>query len=289
MKKTNLRKLTAIITGLVLMGGMGFAQTTTVTTSTSVSKTLTDGTTAPITSGDPDLVTTGTTVPYLVVPDADLNPSYNLSEGASATHVVSNFTWTVPGTIGSISYPTPKHYIEVNITGAADATGDINVKEQNSAPTACQDATGTSIHVKVIAQPTVSAASVLPTSVCSTDGTTAITLPTFTVTKSTSAPSDPGLQVLATLTLTPLSGASSDVFTDQVLTVDESTGNVTLPTGTTLSKWGKYTLTITSVSDKISRKDIDATRKGFFASGKTVDFYIYKTPKTGAIYHISNL
>jgi hypothetical protein len=284
MKKALFCRLTGTILGLFLVCGMGLAQT--VTTTTAQTRTLTDGTTSPVATETPDLVTVGTLVPYLVIPDKDINPSYVLAtDGASTTNVSSTFNWTVTG-LGTITNASPKHYIELNITGTAGTTVTMNVKEQNSASGACADATGTNINVKILAQPTVTAASVNPASVCSADGTTAITLPQFSIT-STSDVTSPSIKVYATLHLTPLSGAASDIFADQELAVDAS-GNVTLP-AVTLTKWGKYTLTISKVSDKISRKDIDATRKGYFAvSSISTDFYIYKTPKTGAIYHISN-
>ena len=287
MKKSTILKMTVVL--VMLIGTLSTFGQVTVTTTTSQTKSLIDGTTAPVAATEtPDLVTVGTTVPYLVVPDHDLNPSYVLAtDGASTTNVLSSFTWNLGG-LGSITNASPKHYIEVNVTGTVGTTYTMNVKEANSAPGACTDATGTNIDVKVIAAPAVSAAAVAPTSVCSVDGTTAITLPQFSLTNTTSAPSLAGVKVNATLSLLPLNGGSSTpVFTSQVLDVDAS-GKVTLPTGTSLSAWGKYTLTINSVSDKISRKDISAALGYFTVTGVSVDFYIYKTAKTGAIYHVSN-
>lgn len=81
---------------------------------------------------------------------------------------------------------------------------------------------------------------------------------------------------------------SATIFTDQICNVDNTTGNITLPTGTDLDYWGEYTLTISSISDRISRKDVTAAN-GYFTNGATtVTYTVSKAPVTGPIYHINN-
>jgi hypothetical protein len=309
MKNTLLIKISVSLLGLLLICGISMAQTS-ITTTNSQNRTLIDGTTAPVAATEtPDLVTKGTLVPYLVVPDAALNPSYILATDKTSTaNVVSSFTWTTAG-IGAITNTGYKHYIELDITGNVSATPlTMNVKEQSGA--SCPDATGTDISIRIIAQPDATGASVTDgtgdASVCAsgTNGSLNVVFPTFKVTPSLDAAissSTPNVKVKATLAFTPLNGTSSTIFTNQVLSVDAS-GNISntdLATASGLTdfdSWGTYTLTVNYVSDKISRKDIrtgntDANLdNGYFAPTTAISsaYTVLKTPTTGPIYHISN-
>lgn len=162
MEKLTIVKTTAVLAMVVLgytnLWGQAPA-TVTVTPSDGNSTTL-DKFVAATPGEDPDLITTGTTVPYLVYPDADLNPSWVAGADAkNTTNLVSDFNWTIPGTIGT---GTPvKHYVEIAVSGAASATGSITVAEQSGA--SCPGS-NSSIAVQIVAQPTITSASV-------TDGT----------------------------------------------------------------------------------------------------------------------
>lgn len=264
-------------------------------------------TTGPVASETPDLITTGTRVPYLVIPDPDLNPDW--APGADATNttdLVSTFGWTVPATISS-TVPGTGHYITIDVTGAAGATGSIEVQEESGA--SCDGST-TSIDVRVIAQPTASALAVSDgtapnDAICGTgtNGSLDLALPTFTATQTTDAaiPGDAAIRVRASLVFTNfLTGATTDIFTNAILNVAEATGVVSNADMTAaaaagvyddLDSWGTYALTITHISDKISRKDINAA-DGYFAvngvTGYTATYNVLKTPTTGAIYHLPN-
>jgi hypothetical protein len=253
----------------------------------------------------PDLVTTGTKVPYLVVPDPLLSPTW--APGADATNttgITSTFLWTIPGVV-SATVPGTGHYITLDVNGAANAVGVINVKEQSGA--ACPDATGTNINVRVVAQPTASAiaasdGSAPLNSICQggTNGSLNVPFPVYTVTKVTDAaiPGNATVRVKATLVFTPPVGAPTTLFTNQILNVDAagvvSSADITTASGGTLTdfdNWGTYDLTITQISDKISRKDMNVAA-GYFningATGYTATYSVFKTPTTGIIYHLPN-
>ena len=261
----------------------------------------------PVASEDPDLLTTGTRVPYLVFPDADLNPTW--VPGADATNttgILSTFDWTLPAAISS-TVPGTGHYITFDVDGAAGTVGAITVQEQSGA--SC-DGSITSINVRIVAQPTASALAVSDgtapnDAICGTgtNGSLDIALPTFTATQTTDAaiPGDATVRVRATLVFTDfLTGTPTNIFTDAILNVNEATGVVSNADMTAagaagayddLDSWGTYALTITHISDKISRKDINAA-DGYFAlnggSGYTATYTVLKTPTTGPIYHLPN-
>jgi hypothetical protein len=260
----------------------------------------------PVATENPDLVTTGTKVPYLVIPDPVLNPTW--APGADATNttgITSIFNWTIPAGI-SATVPGTGHYITIDVNGAATNNGVINVKEQSGA--SCPDATGTNINVRVVAQPSATALAVSDgvaplTSICQggTNGSLNVPFPTFTVTKATDAaiPGDATIRVKGTLVFTPLSGAPLTIFTDGILNVNAASGDISNADITTASggsltdydSWGIYTLTITQISDKISRKDMNAAA-GYFningGAGYTATYTVFKTPTTGPIYHLPN-
>ncbi len=263
-------------------------------------------TTGPVASETPDLITTGTTVPYLVVPDPDLNSWVPGDDATNTTGINSTFGWTIPAAISSTT-PGNGHYITINVTGTAGAIGTIQVQEESGA--SC-DGTTTSIDVRVIDQPAASALAVSDgtapnDAICGTgtNGSLNITLPTFTATQTTDAaiPGDAAIRVRASLVFTDfLTGTSTDIFTDAILNVAEATGIVSNSDMTAaaaagayddLDSWGSYALTITHISDKISRKDINAA-DGYFAinggTGYTAKYNVLKTPTTGAIYHLPN-
>ena len=159
----------------------------------------------------PDLVTTGTKVPYLVIPDPLLNPGWAAASATDATvttGINSTWTWTIPASI-SITAPGTGHFITIDVNGAAAATGNITVSEQSggaSCPGSSQQ-----IGLQVIAQPAASALAVSDgsaplNSICQsgTNGSLNVPFPTFTVTKTTDAaiPGNANIRVKATLVIT---------------------------------------------------------------------------------------
>ena len=299
MKKTILQKVAFIIAGLTIaMISINAQAPATVTVAGVPGSTLNQFTTG--TPGeDPDLATTGTKVAYLVYPDSILNPLWLPGVDAkNTTGLLTNFTWTIPAAF-SATAPGATHYVTIDVTGAAAATGNITVVENSAA--ACSGST-TTMAVRVVAKPTVSAAVVSDgsapvTSICvnGTNGSLAVALPTFTVTKTSDAAiTNPNIRVNATLEFTDLiSGTTSNVFANTVLNVDVATGNVnatdlSTATGGSFNSWGTYRLVVNSVSDKISRKDLNAAAGYFAVAGVSATYSVLKTPTTGPIYHITN-
>jgi hypothetical protein len=300
--KTIMRLLT-IMASIMVLGIISVNAQVTIPAGTLYQQGTNSG--GPAASENPDLITTGTQVPYLVVPDPILNPTW--APGADATNttgITSTFLWTIPAGI-SATVPGTGHYITINVNGAATTLGTINVKEQSGA--SCPDATGTNINVRIVAQPTATAiaasdGSAPLTSICQsgTNGSLNVPFPVYTVTKTTDA-AIPGLanvRVKATLVFTPALGAPAPLFTDKILNVDAagviSSADITAAGGGTLTdfdSWGTYDLTITQISDKISRKDMGVAG-GYFningGTGYTATYSVLKTPTTGIIYHLPN-
>jgi hypothetical protein len=298
--KTTMRLLTIMASFLVL-GIISVNAQVTIPAGTLYQQGTNAG--GPAATEDPDLVTTGTQIPYLVIPDPILSPTW--APGADATNttgITSTFLWTIPAGI-SATVPGTGHYITINVNGAATTVGVINVKEQSGA--SCPDATGRDINVRVVAQPTASAIAVSDgsaplTAICQngTNGSLNVPFPTFTVTKTTDAaiPGDATIRVRATLVFTPAGGAPAPLFTNQILNVDAAgviaSADIATASGLTdFDSWGTYALTTTQISDKISRKDMGAAA-GYFdingGTGYTATYSIFKTPSTGIIYHLPN-
>ena len=253
---------------------------------------------------DPDLVTVGTKVPYLVIPDPTLNPTW--AAGADATNnvgIVDTWNWTIPGAI-SITAPGTGHFTTLDINGAVGNTGTISVAEQGAG---CPG-TPTTINLKVVAQPTTTGMTVSDgtaplTSICAggIDGSLGVTIPTWNVAATIDPVILPGVtadalvKVKATLVFTDfVSGLPTTLFTNAVLGVSPAgdISNADIVTalgvyGNTLKSWGTYALTVNSISDKVSRKDLNAAG-GYFASVQAATYTVLKTPTTGAIYHLPN-
>jgi hypothetical protein len=271
--------------------------------------------TADVASEDPDLVTKGTKVPYLVLPDAVLNSGWSAgTDATNTTGINSTWTWTIPGTIGTLTAlpSNTGHYINIDVTGNANTTGIINVKEQGNGT--CPDVTGTNMNVKIVAQPNATALSVTDgsaplTSICSngTNGLLNVALPTFNLTSVIDA-SIPGankvVKIKASLSFTNFTTGATITLVPvgTILNVDAS-GNVSnadLTAAATangqsysaLNSWGTYTLTVAKISDKISRKDLNAAVAGYFdvngGTALTATYSVMKTAATGKIYHLSN-
>ena len=168
----------------------------------------------------------------------------------------------------------------------------------------------TTMAVKVVAQPTASAAAVTDgsaplTSICAsgTNGSLNVALPTFNVTKTFDAAiSTPNVRIKADLVFTDLTtGLPTTLFTNIILNVDAVTGDVNAADmaaavlaakggvgGSDFDSWGTYKLTVNSISDKISRKDLNAAGGYFAVAGVSATYSVLKTPTTGPIYHVVN-
>lgn len=315
----NFTKLRIALIIALMLGGMAsvFAQTLPLSATSSISKqgTNSSGTAAPSTE-EPDRVTTGTQVIYLVKPDADLSPTWatevstakdaRIATGISAT---ASWAWTVESAIGAFdpsATNNKKHYIMLDITGTPSATErKITVQEQNG--TSCTGSVK-EIKILIVKKPKATALTLTNSSTCGNDaagnGHLGVAVPTFKLANEydSNIPNDPKIIVDATFTFTALGSSTAvPVFTNKKLAVDYSTGNISATdfvnaagAGYALQSWGTYTLTINKVSDKISRKDM-GTDQGYFdatpvspATSVAASFTVLKPPTTGDIYRLPN-
>jgi len=315
MKKSTILKMTAAIAIMVLGYTNAWSQTKTVpipgNTLYIQGHNATSTFPGPVDANEsPDLVTTGTQVPYLVIPDPLLNPTW--VPGADArniTGIVSTWTWTIDPLI-SASAPTFGHHITIDVNGAAAALGNITVAERSGG--ACPGTIQT-IGLRVVAQPTASALAVADgtapdISICQsgTNGSLNVPFPVFTATKTTDAaiPGNATIRVKATLVITDfVTGTPTTYFTNAILNVNAagviSNADITAAAAadatphvlTDFDNWGSYALTINQISDKISRKDLNGAG-GYFAingvTGYTATYSVLKAPTTGSIYHLPN-
>jgi hypothetical protein len=315
MKKSTILKMTAALAILFVGYANSWGQTNPVPTSTL--GTLYKQTTniadpvGPVASETPDLITTGTRVPYLVIPDATLNPTWAAAAAADATittGINSTFTWAVPAGISTTFVPASNtgHFIQVNVDGAATTAGNITVQEVNAT---CSGST-TTIGLRVVAKPTATAVTPSAASICASGTNNSLNqaIPTFTITRSNDAAilGDPTIRVKATLVLNDfVAGDTKTIFTDQILGIDNTTWTInatdlanaisagktslgTIGSGADLDTWGSYVLTLTYVSDKISRKDLTPVVLGYFSASGSATYIVSKTPTTGPIYHLPN-
>jgi hypothetical protein len=230
-----------------------------------------------------DSLTTGAaSVKYLVYPDSTLSPLYNFTTSATA-NLNSHFVWSVaPGagvtidTVNAgyasnyalISYPTP---------GALPANYVLSVYEKVNSGS-CVDATPRSYAVRLINIPTVTGGTA-PGPQCSNTPVVTFAIP-VTLT-SDLAVAGLANRVRVNYTITG-PGAYASGPTDVDLDKTATSFNVTLTGATT---YGVYTITINSVSDRISRKSAVA---GTITTG-TMSLIVNKVPVTGPVYHIPNI
>ena len=314
MKKSTLLKMSAAIAIMVLGYTNAWSQKTVPIPSNTLY--IQGHNTASVFPGpvdaneSPDLVTTGTKVPYLVIPDPLLNPTWApLADATNTTGILTTWSWTIPGAV-SITTPTTGHYITIDVNGAAAAIGNITVAEQSAS--ACSGSIQT-IGLRVVAQPAASALAVADgtapdISICQsgTNGSLNAPFPVFTATKTSDAaiPGNATIRIKATLVITDfVTGTPVTYFTNAILNVDAAgvisnaditaaaAANVPSRVLTDYDNWGTYALTINQISDKISRKDLNVAG-GYFAingaTGYTSTYSVLKTPTTGPIYHLPN-
>jgi hypothetical protein len=227
-----------------------------------------------------DTVSIGATMDYFVLPDPAISPSYNPTNSLTADlNANSVFTWTATtGTVAQKAGMGP-NYKTVN--WAAAGLQSLKVVESNSV-TACTDATGTTIPVRVISLPTATAGTV-PSAPCLTadDGSLNHIPDAFPITFSSEVSNAKRLQVIYTIT----SGSNGTIATNQVADVTETNATSgSFVIDEELDYYDTYTITIVSVSDRISRKsNVTSTM-----TGQTFSYAINRTPKTGKIYHVPN-
>ena len=223
-----------------------------------------------------DSITVGASVRYVVEPDATANPSYTFSTMSGT--LSSTFQWdvtnvsTTNGTLGDTDN-------DVTITAAAAATtGTIEVVESSSS--GCGSGTTTTIDIAVIDDPEADLGNT------TFDNDSAVCI---------DAAANVALDVPITLATEVTGGsirihvnidgpATSDIY-DADIDLNESATDFTLAAGTFNDGFGDYSIQITNVSDRISRKC--SVTNGTITTG-TYTLTINRTPTTGNIYHLPN-
>ena len=224
-----------------------------------------------------DSVTITSTMTYFVLPDPAISPSYNVTTSPKDfTNVNSTFTWTIENSFGTGTSTTP--IIVINWTKTGIDT--VKVKEVPKANGGACGGNDQEMPVVVIPKPVITFNQV-GTPAAYADGAcytqaqvTAKVTYNFPVTATTS---------------------SSQVWVDFTVTKDGNpvsalAGNdVPVVSGTfplEFDDYGKYEVTITKVTDRISRKS--QVVGDITAAGAKFTYNVIRPAQTGPMYRIPN-
>lgn len=231
---------------------------------------------AVVASENVDSVTVNAAINYFVMPDAAISPSYDYATDPIA-NLNSSFDWTATNgsptiTDNNAGWVGANNSNYVNIEWGS--TGSYQVKVSEIARSGSCSGDTTTIDVNVINAPTA-AFNGVSDAVCNASPVTVSY--TFTVDLTTDVISNN-----IRLAIDVDGPSTADIYTT---TYDLTEGTVTfdIPAGNFDDGFGDYVVTITEVSDRISRK-----------SGLTIDpaqsftLTINPLPSTGTIYHLPN-
>jgi hypothetical protein len=240
-----------------------------------------------------ETVSVGAEMPYFVQRDANVNGSFFNQ---------SSFTWTWTGGVTKV--------VELRNTGVALTSGlldtsnfvvatmpattgpvTINAREHSNpkSGTGCDDATGTTVNVTVVALPAFSLTSGSTGGCSSTAQNLALTMTgtaPFYVDYEISAVGIDGATVVGTTkTYNATLSAASTLLIDPTQLQDVS-GSATAAVPASA---GKYTVKVTKVWDANSWKAMNASSLAVVPTVNTYDIYVYPTPTTAPIQHIKTL
>lgn len=243
-----------------------------------------------------DSVTVGSTTRYYVVPSA-LNTSYT---GILTGSLTSSFKWTVANKLAggdtltsarAINAVGPTYSSFTNYRGVTwGSTGTLDLVVQEITSSGC-GGNPTVVPISIVSAPTLTypaAGGIEDTCFNGTTGNLDIEVTKRFWVSFTSPISgtNKDLQIRANITR---AGSGTAVATNLDVTftqVTATTGYFTIPAATQFDFFDTYTITLASVSDRISRK-------GAFwnsASGNTTFTYnVFPVPNTGSIYHLPNM
>lgn len=238
---------------------------------------------ATVASENIDSVTVGSTMNYFVMPDLDVNQDtdgpYDYTTNKDA--LVSTFAWfTVPGlTITEIE----ANYVSVDFPST---TGDytVNVSEESSA--GCSSDT-TTIDVKVINAPEVgytAAGGSEDFCVTGADGSLSVSPSAMGVTINSDVIGNRGIILSYQITSTSSNFNGGNPLDG---TVNVADGVSSFAISENLTHYGTYTITLTDITDRISRKPATDV-SGSLLANTTFTVNVTRTPSTGAIYHLPN-
>ncbi|MDR1154107.1 MAG: hypothetical protein LBL04_05300 [Bacteroidales bacterium] len=224
-----------------------------------------------------DSVTVTSTVKYFVLPDPAVSPEYKYdtpSNTVDFSKVNSTFAWSLINSRGTAAGTTPIVSVTWNTTGI----DSLKVKETPKTGTCAGKET--TIPVAVIAKPEIG---FNPNGGLYSDGacyaqtqvTAGIDYP-FAVTLTTQSS-----QVLVDYTVTK-DGTDYSPLNGTDVPVSVTGGNITLH----FTDYGKYVITVTKVTDRVSRKsEVEGV---ITPAGKQFEYDVMKPVQTGPIYRIPN-
>lgn len=250
-----------------------------------------------------DTVPTGGNVRYYVVPDASANASYT---GILTGSLSSNFKWDVASKTGTAdtittgrainyvgSYTSFSNYMNVSWKGIG--TLDLSYVERSAA--GCSG-TPKTLPISIIATPTVEFFNMSDTALCTpgTDGSLGLTKTDIRIRYSSSISGLSTRNLIVTYDIArPAAAGGNLTGQTATLTIENgTTAKLSLPAGA-LNWYGQYTITLTNITDRISRKSVPA------AAGSLADIdaavgvkssyqiMVNPVPTTGTIYHLPNM
>lgn len=225
---------------------------------------------------DVDSATVSATLPYFIYPDVNFNPNFSDSDPLNATKLESTFTW--PGTTANYTIAPVTGYTGIsdykNITWINTGSYSLSISE-TAAATYGGCSGNTTLKVDVIKKPT---AAFTNAGVLICPNSTTVDLP-ITVTTDIAGTAEKQMQ----FTITCSKGGTPFAIsgTDGKYAEGASTTTVTATTGALTE--GIYTFTLSSVSDRISRK---CGVSGTIGTQTTYTVYVFApkpTLKTSAI------
>jgi hypothetical protein len=282
-KRNNMRKFTSLKSlatlCLVFVGFANVWAQNPVTTEVGVSlykhTTNSVNPVGPVAGEAIDSVTVGSAMKYYVLPDINVNPGFV----APFTNVASTFAWTTSlptgtaaGAIAAVGV-FPTNYKQVTWSGL----GTINLNVVESSGAGCGSGSTTTIPVTIIRVPTVTGGAA-PAAQCTSNPATVTFAVPFTLTSDISTPD----KVRINYTVTNPDATVLFAAANLDLAKTATTFNLTL-TGAT--QYGNYTVTINSVSDRISRKSSVAGT----VTTPNILLTVNRIPVTGPIYHLPNI
>ena len=252
-----------------------------------------------------DTVTVTSKMPYFVMPDDIYNTGYFNQTNYQATNLTtSQFLWTIDNANGTAGTIAPRKanttstspwvmitWTNVTASGKVDT---IRMVEKPDISGAC-DGDQVKIPVVVIKRPEIIIGTHIVTSArdfteCIPDALGNTVSFAFPVTKPASASvisQSRNVQVTYTLKYTPLSGTSGSAYTTSGLTASVDLVSGTFTHSAPFNEHGTYEITITGVSDHISRKSSVAGIIGT-AAENVFTYMMLPQPKKGRAYHIPN-
>ncbi len=227
-----------------------------------------------VASENVDSVTVGSTMRYFVMPDPVANPGYDFS--TSPGSLVSTFDWWTNNGV-TVTNNTAEN--DVNIQWTSTGSDVINVTELGAS---CNGLDTTTINVSVISVPVAGFNhGTYADDICTTTpSSVSYDFPVSLSTDVISGDIRVHLTVVNTTTSTTIFDGDIDLAdTDTEIKVGDGTHG-------TFDDYGAITVTMTSVSDRISRKS--SVSGTLTASADVFTYTIVRPPSTGTIYHLPN-